>query len=348
MTISIFSLTLDQLCSELQQSFGKGRFYAAAIYREIFKNGNQSIAEIPELSQLTGLGKDLSSFFKIPSFEITRKQENEATKFALAFEDGCVIESVIIPAAKHNTLCVSSQVGCAMNCAFCATGKAGFTRNLLTEEIVAQVWAAIFALDYKIDNIVFMGMGEPLDNIDNVAQALYVISDPRGINIPQSKITISTVGHCAGIADFAKRSLPHVKLAISINAADNKLRSKLMPINKKFPLETVKEHLQAFPLRKRGVFFVEYVLLAGVNDSREKAETLAKFLNGLPARVNLIAYNENPSCGFKSPSKEKVWEFAAWLREMGVFVRVRRSVGANISAACGQLAGNFSYPPTRS
>jgi len=256
MKISIFSVTLDQFCAELRQRFGKGRFYAAAIYREIFRNGNQSIAEIPELSQSRGLGKDLSNFFKIPSFEITCKLEHEATKFAITFEDGCVVESVIIPAAKHNTLCVSSQVGCAMNCAFCATGKAGLTRNLLTEEIVAQVWAAIVALGRKIDNIVFMGMGEPFDNIDNVVQAIRVINDSRGINIPQSSITISTAGHCAGIAEFAKRLMPHVKLAISINAPDNKLRSKLMPINKKFPLEKVKEQLQAFPLLKRGVFFM--------------------------------------------------------------------------------------------
>jgi 23S rRNA (adenine2503-C2)-methyltransferase len=337
-------MTLDQLCVELQERFGKGLFYATALYKEVFRNGNREIAEIAKLTQSPGLSKDLSGFLKIPVFKITRKQEHEATKFALTFEDGCIVESVIIPAAKHNTLCVSSQVGCAMNCAFCATGKAGLTRNLLTEEIVAQVWAAIFLLDRKTDNIVFMGMGEPLDNVDNVAQAICVMSDPHGLTIPQSNITISTAGHCAGIADFAKRSMPHVKIAISVNAPDNKLRSKLMPINKKFPLETVKEQLRAFPLRKRGVFFVEYVLLAGVNDSLEMAEALARFLKGLPVRVNLIAYNENPSRSFKSPSKAKVWEFAAFLRDLGVFVRVRRSVGVDINAACGQLAGN---PETR-
>jgi 23S rRNA (adenine2503-C2)-methyltransferase len=224
-----------------------------------------------------------------------------------------------------------------MNCAFCATGAGGFTRNLSAAEIVTQVWAAVFTLGCRIDNIVFMGMGEPLDNIDNVVQSIRGMSDQRGFDIPQRSITLSTAGHADGIKELGCRNVPHIKLAVSLNAPNNDLRSRLMPINKKYPLEKLKEQLRLFPLGKRGVFFIEYVLLEGVNDSREMAHQLADFLEGLPVRVNLIAFNESPLCGFKSPPAAKVKQFASWLTGRNLFVRTRKSYGQDISAACGQL-----------
>jgi 23S rRNA (adenine2503-C2)-methyltransferase len=335
--ISIFSLTLEELCREFLHRFGKGRFHAAALYREVFKNGNRSFSRAPEFSRSKDLAHALVQEVRFPSFSLGRKQEHDVTKFAISFEDGCTVESVVIPCENRITLCVSSQAGCRMNCAFCATGAGGFARNLRTEEIVAQAWTAIHTLGFRINNVVFMGMGEPLDNTDNVVQSIMVMSDQQGMNIPQSRITVSTAGHADGIKKLGAYHLPLLKLAVSINAPDNALRNRLMPINKQYPLELLKERLLTFPLRKRGVFFIEYVLLAGINDSREAAYRLADFLEGLPIRVNLIIFNESPSINFKAPNEAQVKRFAAWLTEKNLFVRTRKSYGPNISAACGQL-----------
>lgn len=330
-------MTLDELSVSLKQHYGKGLFHASALYREYFRNGNTQFATMPEFAGSVGLMQKLAEDIHFPIFRMGRKQENEVVKFATIFSDECSVESVIIPCKNRKTLCVSSQVGCRMNCAFCATGASGFTRNLTAEEIVVQVWAAKFSLGHTIDNIVFMGMGEPLDNIKNVVQAIRVMSDAHGLNIPQSNITISTAGNADRINDLALYCISHIKLAISLNAPNNTLRDKLMPINRQFSLKTLKESLRNFPLGKKGVFLVEYVLLAGVNDSREMATELADYLADLPVRINLISFNEYPSCTFKTPDNATVRQFASWLVERKLFVRVRNSFGAGISAACGQL-----------
>ncbi len=330
-------MTLDELSADLKKHYGKGVFHATALYREYFRKGNTLFATMPEFANSPGLLQKLAEDIGFPVFKISSKQENEVVKFATTFSDEAAIESVIIPAKNRNTLCVSSQAGCKMNCAFCATGANGFARNLSVEEIVVQVWAAIFSFGKHIDNVVFMGMGEPLDNIKNVVQAIRVMTDVHGLNIPQKSITISTAGNADRIRDLGLYGIPHVRLAISLNAPNNTLRDKLMPINRQFSLKTLKESLINFPLGKKGVFLIEYVLLAGVNDSREMAEELADYLTGLPVRVNLIAFNEYPSCKFTTPSNAAVRQFASWLVERKLFVRVRNSSGAGISAACGQL-----------
>lgn len=340
MTINICSMTLQDLTTEMQRRFGKGGFHARALYKEYFRNGNTSLENISEFSGSPGLLPAIVSQISLPGFVITKTEEHDVVKFATTFADGCTIESVIIPSAGKNrtTLCVSSQAGCKMNCAFCATGAKGFFRSLSAEEIVVQVWAATFTLGHHIDNIVFMGMGEPLDNIRNVVQAIRVISDQQGLNIPQRSITLSTAGLADRISELALYGIPQVKLALSLNAPTNELRDALMPINGTFPLEAIKESLREFPLGKRGIFFIEYVLLAGVNDSRQMAKDLADFLQGLPVRINLIPFNENPSSNFKSPDPENVRQFASWLVERKLFVRIRKSHGSGISAACGQLS----------
>jgi 23S rRNA (adenine2503-C2)-methyltransferase len=261
-------------------------------------------------------------------------------KFASALADGQIIESVLILAFERTTLCVSSQVGCRMGCAFCATGAMGFVRDLTVEEIVWQIYAARFILKHPVGNVVLMGMGEPLDNFDNVVQAVRVMSDQRGLDIAQSHITISTAGHVKGLQKLALAKLPKLCLAVSLNAAHDTLRSRLMPINQKYPLAMLKNALREFPLGKGGVFFIEYVLLAGVNDSPEDAQQLATYLTSLPVRVNVIAYNHSGSGAYAAPGEKRVKQFCKWLAEEKLFVRLRQSRGQKVMAACGQLGAS--------
>jgi 23S rRNA (adenine2503-C2)-methyltransferase len=337
MTIPILQLTCNELSAELGLRFDKGTFHARAIYREIFKNGNRSFTNAPEFAQSGNFSKQLMQEISVPVFAITSVQEDCVCKFATKLDDSAIIESVIIPGPKRTTLCVSSQAGCKMGCTFCATGRRGFQRNCSVEEIVAQVFISTFTFKRPVDNIVFMGMGEPLDNFSNVMQAIYVMSDQRGFDIPQSRITISTAGHCDGIFALANIRYAKIRLAVSLNASNDGLRNALMPINKRFPLARLKEQLRRFPLGKRGIIFIEYVLFEGLNDSREAAQELADFVTGLAVRINLIPYNQTSGNNFASPTHNRVKRFASWLAEHKLFVRIRQSYGRGICAACGQL-----------
>jgi 23S rRNA (adenine2503-C2)-methyltransferase len=326
--LNVFAMTCEEFAGEMQRRYGKGLHHAAALYREIFKGGNTA----PSLAGQ--LGEDL----RLPVCRIIAEQEDEGViKFASSLHDGLTIESVIIPAHGRTTLCVSSQVGCRMGCRFCLTGGMGFVRNLTPEEMVWQVHAARFRLCRRIDNVVFMGMGEPLDNFENLAKAVRVISEQRGLDIAPSHLTVSTSGHADGIRDLAALNLPRLRLAVSLNAANDELRSRLMPINRKYPLARLRHELGSFPKGRDGVIFVEYVLLDGINDSREDARELACYLAGLPVRVNVIPYNRGGSASFSSPSPEGVRRFCEWLADEKLFVRLRRPRGQNIMAACGQL-----------
>jgi 23S rRNA (adenine2503-C2)-methyltransferase len=262
----------------------------------------------------------------------------DAIKRLHVLEDGAREESVILPIRGRTTLCVSSQAGCRRACAFCATGAMGFIRDLSAAEILAQAEDAR-SLGYPPSNIVFMGMGEPLDNLAAVAEAIRILADPKGWNIPYRRITVSTAGHADGIRALAALRFVNLRLAVSLNAADDALRDRLMPINREFPLAVLKEALLAFPLNKRGVVLIEYVLLAGMNDSRDQARQVAAYLHGLPVRVNVIPYNGGANPVFGTPAVEVVREFGSWLMQEGLFVRTRLSRGADILAGCGQLGG---------
>lgn len=336
--MNIFALTCAELADEMGRRYGKGLYHAIVLYREIFKKGNISIADAPELANSHSLARQFTADVRLPDCRIvTRQQDDEVLKFASALADGHLIESVIIPALGRTTLCVSSQVGCRMGCKFCVTGDMGFVRDLTVEEIVWQIYAARFELGRRIDNIVFMGMGEPLDNFANVMQAVRVISEQRGFDIAYSHITISTAGHADGIRKLASAKLHKLRLAVSINAADDGIRSNLMPINRKYPLSRLKEELCAFPLDKDGIIFIEYVLLAGINDSYDDATKLAHYLEGLPNRVNVIAYNTGSYVTYATPAIEHVHRFCQWLAEKKLFVRLRQSRGQGSLSACGQL-----------
>jgi 23S rRNA (adenine2503-C2)-methyltransferase len=267
-------------------------------------------------------------------------EQDGVEKIAFAFEDRVRIETVIIPAEGRTTLCVSSQAGCRMGCRFCATGTGGFRRDLRVEEIVAQVFAVRHVLGRPVDNLVFMGMGEPLDNIDNVVQSIRVLGDQRGLDIASRHITVSTAGLPDGIRQLGSLGLPGLRLAISLNAANDDLRSRLMPVNRTYPLAALKQALKDYPLRKREVFFIEYVLFRGLNDSPEHAEELIRFFEGLPVRLNVIACNPQSGSRYESPGPDGCKRFCKLLSDRGVFVRLRSSRGQAIKAACGQL-GSF-------
>jgi 23S rRNA (adenine2503-C2)-methyltransferase len=292
---------------------------------------------------------------------VRREQEDAVVKFCLEARGvpggpGLETESVIIPMSNFhgttwNTLCVSSQVGCRMGCTFCETARMGLVRNLSAAEIVSQFLVARDLLaepdvgraaPYRyfasgMRNIVFMGMGEPLDNLDEVAQAIRVLCEPNGIAFPMSQITVSTVGRIDGLRRLGELGWPNLRLAISLIAPNDELRSRLVPINKAMPLADLHRALREYPLPARGLFVFEYVLLKGVNDSVEHARQVAAWSRGLRGVVNLIPYNPQRDAAYETPALETILAFMAELRRHHVFVKWRHSRGCDMMGACGQL-----------
>jgi 23S rRNA (adenine2503-C2)-methyltransferase len=264
-------------------------------------------------------------------------------------------ESVIVPmhsyrGARWHTLCVSSQVGCRMGCTFCETARMGLVRNLSAAEIVGQYLVArnlmmeCAAADrpYRyflsgIQNLVFMGMGEPLDNFDEVVQAIRVLNEPNGINFPHAQITVSTVGRIDGLRRLAQLDWPNLRLAISLNAPDDRLREQLMPIDRAMPLAELRRALSEYPLARRGLFMIEYVLIRGVNDAPQHARATADWCRGLRCVVNLIPYNPQRDAAYEAPDEAAIVRFAAELRRQHVFVKRRLTKGRDLLGACGQL-----------
>jgi len=254
-------------------------------------------------------------------------------------------ESVIIPMrGRHettHTLCVSSQVGCAMGCTFCETAQMGLIRSLTAAEIVGQWYAAVHHLGHRIRNIVFMGMGEPLDNLDNVLAAIEVLTDHRGPAVAMRRITVSTVGRLDGLARLRERMLQpgwkQLNLAVSINAPNDEIRSRIMPVNRAMPLGELVRALESWPLRRSGAICAEYVLIPGVNDADEHADELADLLRNVRCCVNVIPYNPRRASPWPAPRDEDVWRFLRRLEARGQFCKRRRTKGRDAMAACGQL-----------
>lgn len=336
--IDILSLSLAHLTRILETDYGKGLFHAHALYREVFKNGSQDIFSAPEFLGSQKLSAALSGKVVVAPGHVVRTfKEGELTKFITRLADGLKIESVVIPMTRHNTLCVSSQVGCRMGCAFCETARLGFKRNLTVSEITGQLYNARNILGKNIKNVVFMGMGEPFDNFDAVMAAVTVMNEQKGFDIALRHITLSTAGLVPGIDRLARLNMPGIRLAISVNGPDDRTRAGLMPVNNRWPLAALKESLMAYPLPRRGVFLFEYILIKGVNDSPGHARKLAEFIHPLPVRLNLIPYNPIDAFDHASPCDREMHEFADLLREEGVFVIKRWSKGRSVSAGCGQL-----------
>ncbi len=268
-------------------------------------------------------------------------------KYAFRLDDGAVIESVLIPEGDRHTLCLSSQVGCAMACAFCLTGRMGFTRNLQPGEMVNQVLAVMEDMVARgidrgthrelINNLVFMGMGEPLANYDNLITALTILMAEEGLGFSQRRVTVSTCGIAPRIVDLGQDA--RVNLAISLHAADDDIRSALMPVNKSYGVAELLEACRGYPLAKKGVILMEYILIKDINDSQEQARSLAAKLAGIPCRINLLPYNESEQLSYARPAEHTILAFQKILRDAGYTTLVRQSRGSDISAACGQLAG---------
>jgi 23S rRNA (adenine2503-C2)-methyltransferase len=256
------------------------------------------------------------------------------------------IETVLIPEDDRNTLCVSIQVGCTVECAFCATGKAGFSRNLTTAEVIGQIWFANARMATQknaqfVTNVVFMGMGEPLLNLEALLPALALLIDPYAYGLSRRHVTVSTSGFVPGINLLAQSPLP-VSLAISLHAPDDDLRSKLVPMNRKYPLaillEACKRYLTVAP---RNELLFEYVLLQDINDSLAHAEKLVRLLSSLACKVNLIPFNPFAGSSLRAPPWEQTLAFQAFLKNKGIFTTVRKQRGDDVVAACGQLSGQF-------
>lgn len=267
------------------------------------------------------------------------ESKDGSKKYLFPLEHGEMIESVLMPEKGRYTLCISTQLGCALKCRFCLTGKRGLVRNLTTAEIVGQVGAVVSHLGDKgaLKNIVIMGMGEPLNNYENTMRALGIIFHPHGFYISHRHVTLSSAGVIPKLKRLGKES--PVNLAISLNAADNETRSFLMPINRTYPLKDLIAALKEYPLPPRKRITFEYILIAGVNDSLRDAQKLVDLLRPLRCKINLIPFNEHPGVDFKRPAQEKIDSFRDVLISHRYTAMVRESRGKDISAACGQLGG---------
>lgn len=335
----IRSLQLDELRSVAQPSYR-----ARQITDWLYKKRVNSFAEMTDLPQV--LRAKLADDFSFDRIEVVRVLGSADTtrKFLFRLSDGNLIESVLIPASPalygspsdRRTICLSTQVGCAYGCKFCASGLDGWKRNLRPNEIVNQIIAVERESEERIDNIVFMGMGEPLANYDNVMGAIQIINAPWGIGIGARHITISTSGLVPQIRKLAEQPL-QIRLAVSLHGATDDVRSGIMPVNRKYNLSALLEACRYFTSRKKQRITFEYILIAEVNDSDKQARELAKHAHALDAKLNLIPYNNVEGLDWVRPSPGRQKRFLAVLRAAGVRATLRREKGDDIAAACGQL-----------
>lgn len=315
-------------------------FRARQISKWLYKKHVSSFEEMSDLS--IDLRELLELTFSIqPALELVEEQisVDGTKKYLFKLADGNQIESVLIPDKKRNTLCISSQVGCALGCTFCMTGTVGKIRNLKPSEILDQYIMVNRYNEDSVTNIVFMGMGEPLDNLDNLVRVLKVFTDPNYLALSPKRITVSTSGLVPQMKKLGEQV--SVNLAVSLNAPRDELRNEIMPINKKYPISKLLEASVNFPVPNRKYLMFEYVLLKDVNDSDSDAHTLGRLLQGIKCKINVIPFNEANPLPYKSPSQERVLKFQNILISYGINVRIRKSRGSDILGACGQLAATY-------
>jgi 23S rRNA (adenine2503-C2)-methyltransferase len=332
---------LSQLKRIITES-GEPEFRAKQIHEWIWQKSAVSFAEMTNLP--LPLRQKLEKSFNFFNIVIDSKQESKdgTIKYLFRLFDGLNIEGVLIPSYDRVTICISSQVGCSLGCDFCATALLGYKRNLNFDEIFDQV--AIMnkeseqVFGKRISNIVLMGMGEPLLNYPNVIRAIKKISSPGGLGISPQRITISTAGIAHKIKQLADDKL-NVNLAVSLNTANEKLRVKMMPITKKFPLKDLREAIEYYYAKTKDIVTLEYIILKGVNDSTADIKMLREFTKGFSVKINLIEYNPTDHSKYLSPEQDDIMKFKTRLEENRFIVTIRRSKGKDIDAACGQLAG---------
>ena len=335
--INILELSKDRFVSWLEERHIES-YRAAQVFKWIY------LRQVDRFDLMTDIAKDIRTLLE-DHFTIDRLQiENIETskdgsrKYLFTLKDEKRIESVLIPERDHYTLCTSSQVGCAQGCRFCLTARGGLQRNLSKAEIVSQVRDVKNELDDSkpLSNVVFMGMGEPLANYKNLVAAIEIITDSRfGLGFAGRRVTVSTAGLVPRLASLGRDT--KVNLAVSLNAADNHTRDRLMPINRKYPIEKLLEACRLFPLTGGRRITFEYVLLKNVNDSNEDARRLAKLLRPIKSKINLIPFNSHEGCPFQRPDEDAIVRFQNILIDRNYTVIIRRSKGQDISAACGQL-----------
>ncbi|MEW6519301.1 MAG: 23S rRNA (adenine(2503)-C(2))-methyltransferase RlmN [Thermodesulfobacteriota bacterium] len=343
----------DLTCSGLaayMEGLGLPASRARFVFAWLQRPGVRDFAQMADVSR--EIRATLAGHAVISSLTSAQKEESRdgTVKFAFTLQDGAVVESVLIPEKGRHTLCVSSQAGCAMGCRFCLTGAMGLRRNLRPAEIVGQVLAVLehmLAAGVKrtthrelINNLVFMGMGEPLANYDKLLAALRILMDGHGLEFTERRITVSTCGIAPRIRDLGRDV--RVNLAVSLHAADDETRSRLMPVNRTWGVDELLAACRSFPLPGRKVILFEYILIKGINDAEADALRLAGKLRGIPCRINLLPFNECESLSYRCPEEQHILRFQKILRDAGYRTFIRSSRGADISAACGQLASRGS------
>lgn len=345
--VNLLDLGIDGLKAFFHER-GEKPFRATQVLKWIHQQGLSDISQMTNLSK--GLRADLEACAEIRAPEVVMKQDSEdgTCKWLLRLSDGNCIETVFIPEGTRGTLCVSSQVGCALDCTFCSTARQGFNRNLTLSEIIGQLWLAKNSLqpdpdaDRVISNVVMMGMGEPLLNYDNVLDALKLMLDDNGYGLSKRRVTVSTSGVLPALEKLGDSV--DVALAVSLHAPNNELRDKLVPVNKKYPIADLIETCRRF-LRKKSTresVTIEYVLLEDVNDTDQHAHQLAKILRNLPVKINLIPFNPFPETYYRCSSQKRIEQFRDILVRKGYITTTRKTRGDDIDAACGQLAGKVN------
>ncbi|HIE06058.1 MAG TPA: 23S rRNA (adenine(2503)-C(2))-methyltransferase RlmN [bacterium (Candidatus Stahlbacteria)] len=333
--INLKSFSLEEL-KDLVKGYGFKDYRGRQIFQWLWQKG---VLQIDKMTNISKKYRDLLlKNHYIGSLRILKriKSEDSAVKYLFELEDGLTIESVFIPEPDRKSVCVSVQVGCSLNCRFCATGRAGFDRNLNAWEIADQVICIQRIEGVRITNIVFMGMGEPMLNLDAVIEACQILNSDLGLNIGARKMTISTVGIPEGIAKLTKNRM-QLKLAISLNASDDRKRSLLMPINRRYNISRIIKAVRDFQSARNSMVTIEYIMIDDVNISRTDAFRLLALTEKLRCKINLIPLNPFPGCEFSTPATRTVETFREILAKGNKTVTVRNSRGSDIGAGCGQL-----------
>ncbi len=332
--LNIYGLTRKQL-EDYFESIGEKKFKAQQVFEWLYQKKESDFDKFSNIKK--DVIEKLKTDFTNNKIKIIRKQSSTDTyKYLFELEDKNYIEAVVMVHNYGNSICVSSQVGCNMGCAFCESGRLKKVRNLETYEIVEQILLIEEDLNIRLSSVVVMGIGEPFDNYDNIINFLYIINDAKGLAIGSRHITVSTSGLVPKILEFANIPL-QINLAVSLHAPYDELRSKLMPVNKAYNIDTLMNAIKEYYSKTNRRVTIEYVMLKGVNDSESDAIKLAKLLKGMNVYVNLIPYNETNHIEFKKSNKDNILKFGKILQDNNITVTIRKEYGGQIDAACGQL-----------
>lgn len=338
------------------KEIGEAAYRGQQVFQWIHAHGVLDFEKMTNLSKALRAKLHATAYCHVPEIALDTLSKDGTRKWLLRLPEGNCIEAVYIPEGKRGTLCVSSQVGCALNCSFCSTAKQGFARNLTVSEIIGQVWVAVRSLatnndsydsyPRRVTNVVMMGMGEPLLNFDNVIAAMNIMLDDLAYGLAKRRVTLSTSGVAPALRKL--KEVSDVALALSLHAPNDELREQLVPLNKKYPLKELMDICRDYyPRGGKRVVTMEYVMLKGVNDKPEHAKQLVRLLSNVPCKLNLIPFNPYPMALYERSTEQSINNFWQVLTKAGIRTIVRKTRGEDIDAACGQLAGEFQDKTSR-